>query len=85
MCTAMMAGFGGWGGYGMALLVGTAAAAALAVLAVALLARQLRPAVARRPEDPAIAVLKERLARGEIDPEEFERRLFALLTHESLR
>jgi uncharacterized membrane protein len=84
MCGAMMAGFGGQSGYGIALLIGTAAALLLAVVVAGMLLAARRPHPAPRPaiEHPAIAVLKERLARGEIDPEEFERRLFTLLMHD---
>lgn len=86
MCTAMMTGLGGMAGYPIAALAGTAAAVVLVlVVLLVVLARRPRPALAPRPEHPAIALLKERLARGEIDPEEFEQRLFSLLAHDQLR
>jgi len=85
MCGAMMAGFGGQAGDGFALLVGTAAAVVLAVVVVAVAsAVRSRPAAVRGGEHPAVGILKERLARGDIDAEEYERRLFALLMHDSL-
>ena len=83
---AMLAGYGGPAGPGFALLAGTVAATLLALIVlVVALAHRSRPAMAPVAEHPAIGVLKERLARGEIDTEEFERRLFALLTHDSPR
>jgi len=86
MCAAMMAGFGGQASYGIALLSGVFAAVVLGVVViVAMFAGRSRPVAVRAVEHPAIGLLKERLARGEIDAEEFERRLFALQMHEPLR
>jgi putative membrane protein len=50
------------------------------LLAVGLLVGQFRngPGAARPPESDAEGLLAERLARGEIDAEEFEQRLRAL-------
>lgn len=64
---------GGWGGmgFGMILFWG------LIVVAIALLLRAFiggGVAAERRPEKPALDLLKERYARGEIDREEFEQK-----------
>jgi len=86
MCAAMMAGFGGQAAYGIALVVGVFAAVVLGVVViVAVLARRPRPVAVQFAEHPAVGLLKERLARGEIDAEEFERRLFALQMYEPPR
>jgi len=84
MCATMMAGFGGQAAYGFAFVVGVFAAAVLGVV-VAVFARRPRPVAVQVVEHPAVGLLKERLARGEIDAEEFERRLFALELHEPPR
>lgn len=64
---------GGWGGmgFGMILFWG------LLVVAIALLLRAFigsGAATERSPEKPALELLKERYARGEIDREEFEQK-----------
>jgi len=84
MCAAMMTGFGGQAAYGFALVSGVFAAVVLTVI-VAVLAGRSRPVAVQAVEHPAIGLLKERLARGEIDAEEFERRLFALQLYEPPR
>ena len=81
MCGAMMAGLGGSAVYGTALVIG-AVAAVLLLVAVALAGRRPGPPALRGGEHPAVGVLKDRLARGEIGTEEFEQRLFTLLMHE---
>jgi uncharacterized membrane protein len=79
----MMAGYGA---YGPALLAGTVSAVALvAAVALGVTGRRPRRPVLPGAEHPAVAVLKDRLARGEIDVEEFEQRLFTLLVHEPPR
>lgn len=64
---------GGWGGmgFGMILFWG------LIVVAIAVLLRTFIGGGAtaeRRPEKPALDLLKERYARGEIEREEFEQK-----------
>jgi putative membrane protein len=76
---------GGWGGWGpggwiwiawMILLWGGLLAAA-----VYLIRRQPRPAAGPSGAGPAEMVLAERYARGEIDADEYHRRLAALREH----
>jgi uncharacterized membrane protein len=86
MCGAMMAALGGQAPYGAALMLATVVAVLLvAVATFGHLPRQPQPPAVHSTEHPAIGTLKDRLARGEIDPEEFEQRLFALLMHEPPR
>lgn len=78
-------GMGGWGGLGW---IGPLLFLVLLVLGIVYLGRALWPARAERAapgsgaplagEDPALQILRERYARGEIDAEEFERRKAAL-------
>jgi putative membrane protein len=71
----MMHGWNGWMGWGsgvgilwMALLVGLTVAAAVA------LARVLLPRSGAPRDDDALAVLRARFARGEIDEDEYRAR-----------
>ena len=47
---------------------------ALLIVGVVALVRWLWPTLASRPEDRALAILRERYARGDINREEFEAR-----------
>ncbi|MQA03867.1 MAG: SHOCT domain-containing protein [Streptosporangiales bacterium] len=60
-----------WAVLGLALLVAI-------VLAIVWLARRLTTGAARRQVDPAEEVLRRRYATGEIDRDEYERRLVDL-------
>ena len=83
MMDGMMAGMGLWG---LLMLLAVISVLALAVLGSVWLYRQLRgPQVggavrAGDEDDSALRRLRERFAAGEIDEQEFERRLSAL-TH----
>jgi putative membrane protein len=86
MCGAMMAALGGPAGSWPALVTGAVAAVLLtAAVALVAAARRPRPAALPGPEHPAVGLLKDRLARGEIDAEEFERRVFILMMYEPPR
>ncbi len=87
MCDALI---GGAAGADTSLLT-VAIVAVLSMLALAgaallvLRSRGTRRAATSSPEPgaehPAVGLLKERLARGEIDSEEFEHRMLTLLIH----
>jgi putative membrane protein len=73
-------------GWGFVMMLGMLAFWALVVVAVVWVARSTRPPTSPPPPGPpppvagAEQILAERLARGEIDPEEYQRRLSVLKT-----
>jgi uncharacterized membrane protein len=86
MCGAMMAALGGQAAYSTALLLGTVAAVLLvAVVGLGFLRRQPERPTLHTGEHPAVGILKDRLARGEIDADEFEQRLLTLMMYEPPR
>jgi uncharacterized membrane protein len=75
----MMTAVSGGTGWGTVLVVSVVAAVLLvAAVGLCVALRQPTRPVLSPSERPAIGVLEERLARGEIGIEEFEQRLFAL-------
>ncbi len=66
------AGWAGWLLMSLAMVVFWAVVIALLVWAVVSISRS---AVIKQPPSAAISILQERLARGEISPEEFTQRL----------
>jgi putative membrane protein len=72
---------GAWGGFGLlATLLVLVILLALLVLVAYLLVRTTREgAAAGDPEDAALSTLRERFARGEMDPEEYETRRSTLV------
>jgi putative membrane protein len=71
----------GWGGW-LAMTLMMLALLALFVWGLVLLWRATADPPARQRRDTPEAILAERLARGEIDPTEYEERLAALRTRD---
>ena len=66
-------GYGGYGGFGLGHLLWWALLIAALIVLARWLFRGKRPA-ASAAEHPALSILKERYARGEIDKAEFDSR-----------
>lgn len=75
-----MWGGGGWLGWGLMWIVGLLWMVALVAIPVAVIYWLVGGRAVGQTDDSALAVLRERYARGEIDDEEYEARREALET-----